>query len=61
MSEKEKGEFILMKSVKKKYLNESIEKFRTNNPNYVIFNISAGYGGGSMGGIMCYVIWRRVQ
>jgi len=47
-------EFVRM-YCKWKNVNEKIEQFRFNNPNYKVFNIS--FAGSGMG-INCYVIFR---
>lgn len=46
-------EFKTMRPTKPKHLNEDIQQFRTENPNYEIFNISAGGDSGWL-----RVIWR---
>ena len=51
-------EFKILKC-KEKNLNKEIVKFRVENPNYEVFNITAFGTGGQAGGTLRYcVIWK---
>ncbi len=52
-------EFKTFRTTRKK-LNKDIQKFRIENPNYEVFNITASGTGGEMGGtIRFWVIWKK--
>ncbi|KKK44236.1 MAG: hypothetical protein Lokiarch_19790 [Candidatus Lokiarchaeum sp. GC14_75] len=52
-------EFKTLRTTQKK-LNKDIQKFRIENPNYEVYNITTSGTGGEMGGtIRFWVIWKR--